>query len=93
MDKSLRKYSLIDSVVNEWQNENKKDCIGICVKKFKADFVIDNLSKYKLNDEIEVNGETCRVIQVGKRCFPDECPLYKKNNASCPLKDGVLFAG
>lgn len=93
MDKSERKYSLIDSKVNEWQNNNKKDSIGICVKKFKADFVIDNLSKYKLNDEIEINGETCHVKQVGKRCFPDECPLYKMNNTSCPLKDGVLFAG
>ena len=93
MDKDKRKYSLIDSKVNEWLNENKKDSEGICVKKFKADFAIADLSKYKLNDEIELNGETCHIIQVGKRCFTDECPLYKKNNVSCPLKDGVMFAG
>lgn len=93
MDKSERKYSLIDSKVLDWLTENKKDSVGICVKKFKADFAIDNLSKYKLNDEIEVNGETCHIIQVGKRCFPDDCPLYKKNNISCPLKNGVMFAG
>lgn len=89
-----RKYSLIDNGVYTWQENAKKDNLGFCVMKFKADFVIEDLmNNYSLNDEIELNGEICHITEVGKRCFGEECALFKKNKLPCPLKNGVMFAG
>lgn len=89
-----RKYSLIDTDVYIWQKKMKDTNTGLCVMRYKSDFIIDNLiDKYKLGDEIELNGEKCHITEVGKRCFENECKLFKKNNKPCPLKYGVMFAG
>ena len=88
-----RKYSLIDKDVFEWQEKMKITEKGLCIKKFKADFIISDLKKYKLGDEIIINNEKCHITEVGKRCFPNDCDLYKEQSSSCKLKDGVAFAG
>ena len=90
---SNRKYSLIDKEVFDWQEGMKALGKGLCTKKFKADVVVDGLSKYKLGDEITINNEKCHITELGKRCFFGECDLYKENDSSCRLKDGVAFAG
>lgn len=90
---SNRKYSLIDKEVFDWQEKIKALGKGLCTKKFKADVVVDGLSKYKLGDEIIINNEKCHITEVGKRCFFNECDLYRENSSSCKLKDGIAFAG
>lgn len=90
---SNRKYSLIDKDVFDWQENVKALSKGLCIKKFRADVVVEGLNKYKLGDEITINNEKCHITEVGKKCFYDECDLYRENSSSCKLKDGVAFAG
>ena len=88
----MKKYSIIDSDVFCWLNENKKKCDGICLKKFHADFVLKDLSKYKVGDEVLIDSILCHITQIGKKCFGTECNLFNKYKKPCKLKMGVAFA-
>lgn len=99
-----KKYevSFIDCKVGEWLEEMRRniddagniddiDDGGFCIKKFHADFTVDN-SGNQLNNgsEITVGNETYMITKAGKRCFSD-CALRKKAGKPCPLAFGVFF--
>jgi len=81
--------SIIKSGVDDAMD--KMERIGLCMRRFKADIVMDETSfdALKLHDVIEINGRRLAIVQIGKRCF-DECQLYS-NEAYCPLKHHCAF--
>ena len=87
-----KKYSIIDKDVNNWLNDMRIiGEHGFCIDKFKADFIVDNLSKYKVGDKLTIDGTAIEITMLGKNCYSD-CPYFKKEMKSCRLKDGVAFA-
>lgn len=66
-----------------------KDNDGLCMKKFHADIITDNIdySALKPGDIIFVNNKKIRLTKVGKSCF-SECTLEDK---PCPLSKNVAF--
>ncbi|MGN0720852.1 MAG: hypothetical protein ACI4LZ_02725 [Anaerovoracaceae bacterium] len=81
--------SFIDAEVKHWLEEKAPDD-GLCLKKFKADFTVDNLSSFEEGERIVIDGESCLLIKKGKRCF-DECDLLKRTGQPCPLASGAAF--
>ena len=77
--------SLMDKAMVSYMKEND----GLCMKKFHADIITENIdySKVKPGDIIEVNNKKIRLTKVGKSCFP-ECSL---TNKPCPLSKNVAF--
>ena len=77
--------SLMDKSMVSYMKEND----GLCMKKFHADIITDNIdySKVKSGDIIEVNNKKIRLTKVGKSCF-SECKL---DNKPCPLSKNVAF--
>lgn len=89
-ENALRQYSLIDEKVEEWR-KNDEGKLGICTKKFKANYVIKNLSQYKVGDVIEIDNKKIIITIMGKDCYAKECPLFQKLNHSCQMVEGVGF--
>ena len=81
--------SFIDAEVKRWLEEEAPDD-GLCLKKFKADFTVDNLSSFEEGERIVIDEESYLIIKKGKRCF-DECDLLKRTGRPCPLASGVAF--
>ena len=77
--------SLMDKAMVSYMKEND----GLCMKKFHADIITDNIdyASIKPGDIIEVNNKKIRLTKVGKSCFP-ECKL---DNKPCPLSKNVAF--
>ena len=81
--------SFIDAEVKRWLEEEAPDD-GICLKKFKADFTVDNLSSFEEGERIVIDEESYLIIKKGKRCF-DQCDLLKSTGRPCPLASGAAF--
>ena len=81
--------SFIDAEVKRWLEEEAPDD-GLCLKKFKADFTVDNLRSFEEGERIVIDEESYLIIKKGKRCF-DECDLLKRTGRPCPLASGVAF--
>lgn len=66
-----------------------KEIDGLCMKKFHADIITNNIdySSLKVGDIIEVNNKKIRLTKVGKPCF-SECKLESK---PCLLSKCVAF--
>ena len=77
---SLRQISFADedAIGNE---------LGICTKKFVANFVTSGLDYTQLSvgQQICVSGCTIEVTQIGKSCYDKECPLFGTLGHSCTL--------
>lgn len=81
--------SFIDKAVEGWlRNEAPDD--GLCLKRFRADFTVDGLSRLEEGAVIHVKESDYIITKKGKRCF-DECDLLKRTGRPCPLADGVAF--
>lgn len=81
--------SFIDKAVEGWlRNEAPDD--GLCLKRFRADFTVDNLRSFEEGETVAIYGERYIIIKKGKRCF-DECNLLKRTGQPCPLASGVAF--
>lgn len=92
MSEDNKKYSIIDKNVNDWLNDMRSiGEHGFCIEKFVADFIVEDLSRYKVGDKLTVDGTTIEITSLGKNCYKD-CPYFKKDKKSCHLKDGVAFA-
>ncbi|MDO5563893.1 MAG: hypothetical protein Q4F88_01495 [Eubacteriales bacterium] len=88
-----KRISLIDRDVFLWlEEEKKKDAIGICEKKFHADYIVENLYKYSVGDELTFNNIRYIIEQIGKTCYKEECDLFKIEKKPCRLIKGVAFA-
>lgn len=86
-----KKYSLIDKKVNDWLTDmREKGEHGFCIDKFKADYIVEDLSKYKVGDKLTIDGKDIEITIVGKNCYPD-CTYFKKDMKSCELKSGVFY--
>ena len=84
-----REISFIDERVQHWLlHEAPED--GLCLKKFRADYVVDELGKYRTGDILEISGIHYEITSTGKRCFA-ECGLLGRTGKRCPLADGVAF--
>ena len=81
--------SFIDAEVKRWLEEEAPDD-GLCIKRFKADFTVDNLRSFEEGETIVIDEESYLIIKKGKRCF-DECDLLKRTGRPCPLASGVAF--
>lgn len=81
--------SFIDAEVKRWLEEEAPDD-GLCIKRFKADFTVDNLRSFEEGERIVIDEESYLIIKKGKRCF-DECDLLKRTGRPCPLASGVAF--
>lgn len=80
--------SFIDTETVRWLEDAPDD--GLCVKRFRADFIVDNLHSFEDGETIVIDGESYLIIKKGKRCFA-ECDLLKRLGGSCPLASGVAF--
>ena len=84
-----REVSFIDERVQQWLlHEAPED--GLCLKKFRADYVVEGLEKYCTGAILEIGGIHYAVASTGKRCFA-ECGLFRRTGKSCPLAKGVAF--
>ena len=80
--------SFIDTETARWLEKAPDD--GLCLKRFRADYVVDNLRSFEEGKKIVIDGESYLIIKKGKRCFA-ECDLLKRLGGSCPLASGVAF--
>ena len=81
--------SFIDAEVKRWlENEAPDD--GLCIKRFKPDFTVENLRSFEEGEAVEIDGERYLITKKGKRCFPD-CDLLKRTGHTCPLASGAAF--
>jgi len=81
--------SIINSdIIERIKKANPK---GLCMRKFKADFIVDDLdfSQLQIGNIIPINGKILMIDQVGKSCY-EGCVLHD-NNLDCPLRDGCAF--
>lgn len=64
---------------------------GLCMRKFKADYIIDDIdfSQIQIGDSILIDDKILIIDQVGKSCY-DGCVLHD-NNLYCPLRNGCAF--
>ena len=81
--------SFIDIDIQRWlSNESPED--GLCLKRFKADIIVDNLCALSEGSVICSKGESYIITKKGKRCF-EECEFLKRTGQPCPLASGVAF--
>ncbi|MCI6855520.1 MAG: hypothetical protein MR908_09525 [Firmicutes bacterium] len=80
--------SFIDTETARWLENAPDD--GLCLKRFRADFTVDNLRSFEEGETIVIDGESYLLIKKGKRCF-DECDLLKRTGRPCPLASGAAF--
>lgn len=80
--------SFIDTETARWLENAPDD--GLCLKRFRADFTVDNLRPFEEGETIVIDGESYLLIKKGKRCF-DECDLLKRTGRPCPLASGAAF--
>ncbi|MGL4483778.1 MAG: hypothetical protein ACRCUS_02415 [Anaerovoracaceae bacterium] len=67
---------------------------GLCFKRYKENFLVENLDIEKLNigDQILISKDSAIIeITAKKKCWLDDCKLIKENKY-CPLKRGCLAA-
>lgn len=81
--------SFIDRETEVWLRREAPDD-GLCLKKFKADIIVDNLCTLPEGSVICSKGESYIITKKGKRCF-EECELLKRTGRPCPLASGVAF--
>ncbi len=81
--------SFIDSEVKRWLQEKAPDD-GLCLKRFRADFTVDDLRSFEEGEIIRIDGENYVITKKGKRCF-EECQLLQRTGKPCPLASGVAF--
>ena len=81
--------SFIDSEVRRWFQEDAPED-GLCLKRFKADFSVDNLCSFEEGAVIAIEGKNYIITKKGKRCF-EECQLLQRTGRPCPLASGVAF--
>ena len=81
--------SFIDSEVKRWLQEKAPDD-GLCLKRFRADFTVDDLCSFHGGASITIGGENYVIAKTGKRCF-EECQLLQRTGRPCPLASGVAF--
>ena len=81
--------SFIDSEVKRWLQEKAPDD-GLCLKRFRADFTVDDLRSFEEGEIIRTDGENYVITKKGKRCF-EECQLLQRTGKPCPLASGVAF--
>ena len=81
--------SIIKANVDKQMAEMGK--IGLCMKRFQADVVMDEtrFENLHIDDIISIKGRRVRIVRVGKECFTG-CELHD-NNVYCPLKDSCAF--
>ena len=80
--------SFIDTETARWLEDAPDD--GLCLKRFRADFAVDNLCSFEEGDNVAICGERYLITKKGKRCFA-ECDLLKRLGRPCPLASGVAF--
>ena len=80
--------SFIDTETACWLENAPDD--GLCLKRFRADFTVDNLRSFEEGERIVIDEESYLIIKKGKRCF-DECDLLKRTGRPCPLASGAAF--
>ena len=80
--------SFIDTETACWLENAPDD--GLCLKRFRADFTVDNLRSFEEGETIVIDGESYLLIKKGKRCF-DECSLLRRIGKPCPLASGTAF--
>ncbi len=80
--------SFIDTETARWLEDAPDD--GLCVKRFRADFIVDNLHSFEDGDTIVIDGESYIIIKKGKRCY-GECNLLKRTGRPCSLASGTAF--
>ena len=80
--------SFIDTETARWLEDAPDD--GLCLKRFRADFAVDNLCSFEEGDNVAICGERYLITKKGKRCF-SECDLLEKLGGPCPLATGVAF--
>lgn len=80
--------SFIDTETARWLENAPDD--GLCLKRFRSDFTVDNLRSFEEGETIVIDGESYLLIKKGKRCF-DECDLLKRTGRPCPLASGAAF--
>lgn len=88
--KGDREVSFIDKDVAKWLEENKPNPKGLCLGRFHADLVVEDLANCSAGDVVEARGKKYEIAKVGKRCFP-ECELLAELGTKCPLATGVGF--
>lgn len=80
--------SFIDTETVRWLEKAPDD--GLCLKRFRADYVVDNLRSFEEGAAVDIGGERYLITKKGKRCFA-ECDLLKRLGRPCPLASGVTF--
>lgn len=63
---------------------------GLCLKRFKADHIVESLDGYEEGDVLTVDGEEFVLTRIGKPCH-QECPLRQRTGHSCRLAGEVAF--
>lgn len=69
--------------------QTKSNDDGLCLKKFKADLIVDKivLDALKINQEIKIGTAIFKIIKKGKECYQG-CSLSKDK---CLLRTQVFF--
>ena len=80
--------SFIDTETARWLEDAPDD--GLCLKRFRADFAVDNLRSFEEGAAVDIGGESYLITKKDKRCFA-ECDLLKRLGRPCPLASGVTF--
>ena len=63
---------------------------GLCLKKFRADHLVDSLAGCQAGDVIEADGERFVLTKMGKHCH-EACQLRSRLGHSCRLAAAVAF--
>ena len=80
--------SFIDTETASWLEGASDE--GLCLKSFRADFIVDNLRSFGEGAAVDIGGERYVITKKGKKCF-DECDFLKRMGRPCPLAAGVAF--
>ena len=77
------------SLMGEKMITYMKENDGLCMKRFHADIITNNIDYSTLNigDIITINDKKIRLTKIGKSCFK-ECKL---ENKPCLLSKNVAF--
>lgn len=84
-----RSVSFIDQEAEAWiRREAPED--GLCLKKFRADYVVKDLKNRHVGEIVEAGGQRFELTAMGKRCF-SECGLLQRTGKKCLLASGAAF--
>ena len=78
--------------ISFWSDESKAELAalpvgGFCAGRFSANAMVDHFDdgSFLENEVIYIGDAEVRITQVGKRCFEEECALWRAGIA-CPLQ-------